>query len=758
MKTELGGREAFMNRLSLALLMILSACAQAPAPISRPVYGEYVVSASGKPGWTFGCAWAGTCDRCVEASDAIGKYVETTIHTQSQGVPITERIRKYQDRPVSLFSLTYEAAAAKPVAAFPDFDHLPSSFHVMSFGNSVFAPPQFSATESGSPWVVFDDSGDTCIISPASHYLIQKIGGDAKEYISSELRDTVANIPAGFTQQTLVVSDSGINRTWDEWGKALTDLEGVSRPANDADLGLKYLGYWTDNGSYYYYNYDRDLGYGGTLVKLAQHFRDEQIPVKYLQLDSWWYYKTFRGPDGKIGKSKSAKLPSGKWNRYGGLLEYRADPAVFPDGLEGFQREAGLPLITHNRWIDPASPYQQEYRVSGYAGLDPAYWRDIIGYVAGAGTVTYEQDWLSEIYFHSPDLAANVSAGDEFSDGMSAASASNKMTMQYCMALPSFFLQGSKYPNLTTIRCSDDRLRRERWHNFLFTSRMASALGIWPWTDTYQSSETGNMLLADLSAGMVGFGDAMGKEDAANIFEAVRKDGVIVKPDAVMAPVDSAYIAEANGEHRALVANTWTDHDGVRTNYVLAFRVPPPPKKGKSTPSPELKATEQIAPSADSDVTDSTISAADLGISGPAYVSNFFTGEIGRIDLGKDFTSPLGADGFSYFVIAQPGASGIALFGDADKFVSNGRQRIESIGESPGKLTVTIVFAKGETSVRLHGCCETAVSATVDGQPLNVSYDAGSRHFSVNVDAISATQPADAADGTQRVVVVLHAE
>ena len=459
---------------------------------------------------------------------------------------------------MSLFSVTYEAAAPKPVVAFPDFDHLPDKFHVMSFRNTNFAPPTFEATDSGSPWLIFDDAGDTFIISPASHFLIQKIGGDARQYIVSQLRDTVTNIPAGFTQETLVASGNGINRTWNQWGRALTDLEGVSRPANDADIGLKYLGYWTDNGTYYYYNYDRDLGYGGTLLELAKHFRDEQIPVKYLQLDSWWYYKTFTDPDGKTGKSKSAKLPQGEWNRYGGLLEYRAHPAVFPDGLEAFHREVGLPLITHNRWVDPASPYQAKYHISGYAAVDPAFWREIIGYVAGAGVVTYEQDWLNEIYQHSPELASSVNAGDEFSNGMAAASASNRMTMQYCMALPSFFLQGSKYPNLTTIRCSDDRLSRDRWHNFLYTSRLASALGIWPWTDPYMTSETGNILLSDLSAGMVGFGDPMGKEDQTNIFRAVRKDGVIVKPDVPIVPVDSAYIAEANGENRALVASTYT--------------------------------------------------------------------------------------------------------------------------------------------------------------------------------------------------------
>ncbi len=704
-----------------------------------------------------GCARAGTSDQGVDGADAIGKYVQTTIHLQSQGVPLTERIRRYQDRPVSLFSVTYEAAAPKPVVAFPDFDHLPNNFHVMSFRDINFAPPTFEATDSGSPWLIFDDAGDTFIISPASHFLIQKISGDARQHIVSQLRDTVTNIPAGFTQETLVASGNGINRTWNEWGRALTDWEGVSRPANDADIGLKYLGYWTDNGTYYYYNYDRDLGYGGTLLALAKHFRDEQIPVKYLQLDSWWYYKTFTGPDGKTGKTKSAKLPQGEWNRYGGLLEYRAHPAVFPDGLEAFQRELGLPLITHNRWVDPASPYRLKYQISGYAAVDPAFWREIIGYIASAGVVTYEQDWLNEIYQHSPELASSVNAGDEFSNGMAAASVSNRMTMQYCMALPSFFLQGSKYPNLTTIRCSDDRLNRDRWHNFLYTSRLASALGIWPWTDPYMTSETGNILLSDLSAGMVGFGDPRGKEDQANIFLAVRKDGVIVKPDVPIVPLDSAYIAEANGEHRALVASTYTDHDGVKTEYVLAFHVPGPRKRVRNSPPEDLKATEQNTPAEPSDVRDAQFSLADVGVTGPAYVYDFFTHQVRNVEGGANFDSPLGKDGFSYFVVAQPGISGIALFGDVGKFVSNGRQRIASITEKPGNLTVKVIFSQTENNVQLHGCCESPVKARVGDHVLDVSYDPPSQHFYVDVDSKWLVEQPVAPDGTRQVDVSLMA-
>src|SRR5208283_1300752 len=175
-----------------------------------------------------------------------------------------------------------------------------------------------------------------------------------------------------FTQETLVAFGQGINQTWDLWGQSLLELEQARRPSNDADAVLKYLGYWTDNGAVYYYNYDFDKGYAGTLQSLVERYRQEQIPIRYLQLDSWWYYKSTTNPDGTPGnEKKSNKLPMGEWNRYGGLLEYKAHADLFTNGLDAFQKAIGLPLITHNRWIDPASPYHQRYEISGVAAVDP---------------------------------------------------------------------------------------------------------------------------------------------------------------------------------------------------------------------------------------------------------------------------------------------------------------------------------------------------------------------------------------------------
>ncbi len=73
----------------------------------------------------------------------------------------------------------------------------------------------------------------------------------------------------------------------------------------------------------------------------------------YMQLDSWWYEKSIYNPRGKpVAGHKNRNFPAkGKWNRYGGLLTYRADPYVFPHGLKRFQQSIDVPLVVHNRYI-----------------------------------------------------------------------------------------------------------------------------------------------------------------------------------------------------------------------------------------------------------------------------------------------------------------------------------------------------------------------------------------------------------------------
>jgi hypothetical protein len=642
----------------------------------------------------------------------IGNYKQVAFEWTAAGNPMNGWIRLYDNQPLAVFSQTCGTAMELPPAPFPAFTKIPGDLHTFSYGHREFAPPGFIANEISTPWLVFDDKDNALVISPASHFMVASMIGDGRTEVASGFNPDLRNIPVGFEQQTLITFGHGINHTWDCWGHALVSLEGAARPGEDADTVLKYLGYWTDNGAAYYYNYDPDKGYAGTLEELVRRYREEQIPVRYLQLDSWWYYKTTTDANGNPGKAKKVeRLPEGEWNRYGGLLEYKAHPAVFPNGLEAFQKSIGLPLVTHSRWIDHASPYHQRYKISGVAAVDPKWWDDIATYLKSSGIITYEQDWLDRIFTYSPAFTRDLGTGEAFLDNMSRACAEKGVTLQYCMPYPCYFLQGSRYPNLTTIRTSGDRFGRDRWDHFLYTSRLASALGIWPWTDVYMSTEQGNVLLSTLSAGPVGIGDLMGSETKTNLTQAVRGDGVIVKPDASIVPLDRTYISDARNEPAPLIASTYTDRDGTKTEYVFAFN------HGADT--------EAV-----------TFDTSELNLDGPAYVYDYFRKSAQRLDLQTTFSAPLPKKADAYYVVAPVGKSGIAFLGDENKFVGTGRQRITSLHDERGKLTVGVVLAENEKSVVLHGYSSTVPKASVqDGAIDSVQYDPATGHFSLEVKA-----------------------
>jgi hypothetical protein len=653
--------------------------------------------------------------------DRLGAYRELHFDWR-QRVPLSGTIRTYISRPVVLFSVTSKEPLSDAAAIrFPRFTQFPKDLHHFSYKNEVFAPHSFALEETATPWLLFDDQMHAVVLSPAANFMIASMRGDGITEIASGLNEGVAALPAGFAHQTLMAFDVGVNIAWDGWGTALTALQGKTRPANDADTGLRYLGYWTDNGAAYWYNYEQGLGYAGTLETLVRRYREEGIPLRYLQLDSWWYSKTLTGPNGELLKPNNPALPAEEWNRYGGLLKYQAHPSVFPGGLTAFQKKVGLPLITHNRWIDPESPYHEHYAISGVAAVDPKFWQEIMAYTSSANVVTYEQDWLNVIYKYSPALGTTLSAGDAFTDGMARAAQEKGMSLQYCMALPRHFLQGARYGNLTTIRTSGDRFTRSNWDTFLYTSRLASALGIWPWADVFMSTETDNVLIATLSAGMVGNGDKIGTENKQNLLRAVRTDGVIVKPDAPLLPIDAMYTSDALGTLPAdrsrspppMIASAHTDHGALRTAYVFAYSRGSERAKTAFTP-------------------------AQAGVEHDVYLYDARARTARRMAASEPFTFDLAPNGTAYFVLAPVSGDGVAIFGDDGKFVPDGRKRIAAIAEVKNRLIVTVTFALQEKAVRLFGYAMQRPAVTAQtGAAGEVAFDKKTGRFEVTVSPSS---------------------
>jgi hypothetical protein len=616
--------------------------------------GPYTITVD-DPAWTFGGSVGQPLENLSAApgTDKVGAYREVSFDYTDAGFK-HGAIRVYLDRKLVLFTEQY-LTTANNGTAFPKLDTYPQTPYHLTY-NGIFGIYDFNRFGADSPWLYFDSNANAFIISPASNFMVAETVRGAQGEITSGITSDVPILPAGFTHRTLLAVENSINKAFDSWGHALTDLQGKVRPANDADRSLAYLGYWTDNGAAYYYNSEPDLGYDGTLLAIRDEFARQGIPLGYIQLDSWFY----------------PKGPLADWRNYqGGINRYVADSSLFPQTLKGFRQQLGIPLITHARWIDASSPYRQQYRISGGVSVDSAYWDTIGSYLQDAGAATYEQDWLGS----QAQPICNLTDPEAFLSNMAGSLGKKGLTLQYCMALPHHFLQSSKYGNVTTIRTSQDRFGRDRWNDFLYGSRLASALGVWPWSDVFNSTEADNLLLSTLSAGPVGVGDGLGSLDRNNLLRAVRGDGIIVKPDVPIVPLDESFIRDARGANSPMVAATYTDFGAMKALYVFAYG------RGGDTAV--------------------TFRPSSLGLAGTAYVHNYFTNCGSVVETGDTFADTM-TNGGAYYIVVPVGDSGIAFLGDAGQFVSLGKKRIPLVVDS-GAVQASVVFTGGEGSRVLHG-------------------------------------------------------
>ena len=630
--------------------------------------------------------------------DLAGDYQEIEFkYKPSERAVRLGTIRVYDRRPVVVFKLKFltPGKTSEPIVSISSYPH---NLHHLTY-TSTFGGFSFERFGTDGPWVLFDDQANTFIFSPASHYMNATLSLGPNHELVSALSADNEEIPVGFVAMSALVIAPGINCAFDIWGRFLTDLTGKKRPANDADFTLKYLGYWTDHGARYYYRFEETLGYVGTLLNVRDQFRTMNIPLGYVQLDSWFY------PKGHEGRWKSED-PLG-----GGTYLYEASRELFPDGLDAFQRQLGLPLITHNRWIDDRSPYREKYAISGNVTTDRRLWSRWMRYLRASGVRAYQQDWLS-----GPAVPErNLTSGGRFMDAMAQAAGQAGITLHYCMPLPRHFLQGTRYFNLLTIRVSGDRFDKQHWASFLFNGRLASALGEWPWTDVFISSEMSNLLLSTLSASIVGVGDALGQFDRTNLLRVVRADGVIVKPDDSITPLDSAYIAQANNRGLPLLAAAQTRHEGSITSYVFAFGQTAEPRTASFLPSV-------------------------LGYKGPVYAYNYFDERGMYVEPWQavEFVVP---DNGAYWIIVPVGASGVGFLGDAGKFVSNGRNRVAHIMDT-GTLAARVVFSAGERRLHLYGFSLVRPAIQVTRAAVeNLAYDSRTQLFHFDLVAKPGTSP-----------------
>src|SRR5438874_2365866 len=171
-------------------------------------------------GWQFsGALGPGASNgRIANGSDAPGDYEELSFDYGTGVAKRSASIRAYTGRPLVIFAVTTDIASPN-IGAFPTFSSYPSNLTHLSF-NGLFSHQAFGALQPDSPWVYFDASANTFIVSPASDYLISATTLGSSGELQAGISSKIKSLPASFTHRTALAFGHGINQTFSAWGKA----------------------------------------------------------------------------------------------------------------------------------------------------------------------------------------------------------------------------------------------------------------------------------------------------------------------------------------------------------------------------------------------------------------------------------------------------------------------------------------------------------------------------------------------------------
>ncbi|HVN63521.1 MAG TPA: hypothetical protein VMT58_02705, partial [Candidatus Binataceae bacterium] len=140
------------------------------------------------------------------------------------------------------------------------------------------------------PLMFIAPDGRTLMIAPLDNFHEQVIavprdGSGVRCGWHGDLRE----VPAGFATEMAIWAGDAPRTLLEAWAQLLLHRHKTQRPSRYADDLLGKLSYWTDNGAVYYYRTEPDCDYTTTLKRVVDDLRASDIPVRSVQLDSWFY-------------------------------------------------------------------------------------------------------------------------------------------------------------------------------------------------------------------------------------------------------------------------------------------------------------------------------------------------------------------------------------------------------------------------------------------------------------------------------------
>ena len=393
-----------------------------------------------------------------------------------------------------------------------------------------------------SPVIVFNltqrGSGDTVILSSFSNFMATSLSQRQEgSYAALEygVTGSMITVPANYTQSFIVFySSNGINKGVREWGQTMQRAFNRTQQHRLNDVSLNYMGYYMDNGAYYFHNTMPGTNYEDTTINIVNQI---QLPIHYMEISAYFYYKGVAG----------------------GVSDWSPRPEVFPHGIPYLHNRINLPFIIHNRYWAYDAVYQKNYSwiLDPKTGLslpasNDSFWFDLLTKAKEWGVILYQQDWLNYEYFLLEQAYTDIHLTNRWLTSMGEAADQLDINIHYIMSYPRHFLKALEVPRVTQIRVSEDYAgnlgssNNPQW-NIGVTSMIVDALGLAPnkdvlWStsiqpnnpygdNAHESLPDRAIFIATLSTGPIAIGDAVNLTNVERIMRCCRQDGLILKPD-----------------------------------------------------------------------------------------------------------------------------------------------------------------------------------------------------------------------------------
>ena len=647
-----------------------------------------------------------------------------------------------------------------PYVAFPCFegDKWDNSLSCISYKRQVpFNYPvlwQGKITASlregkNVPLIATNAAFETLVLAPLNKMLFNSVAiNHHPARISCGLPKMTNNMKKGSKIATILVYGVGVNKTLDHWGELLRRHHGVAAIEKDADVLLESISYWTNAGSAYWYNTYRNTSYEKTLRQLKNYHQSIGLNFGSYQMDSWWYKKEgdlytsgiveWEPKGATRGKNFNSLFASRRHHKQVDLFEQNK--------LSYVQSFLKTPLGCHFKQLSKDSVYYKnnpddfimdKFPVPKNKKAATLMFMEIFNHPRW--NLTYViHDWLSYM-FDNHRAFQDMDVLKDYFNALNKAcrqigAPQNKrghLSVQYCMALPNMTVDSGRLESVTTIRstCDSNSFLVEgtkRWWWHLYSSRLITALGKYPFYDNRYSSKSHTHPLAayskfefiwiGLSCGPLGIGDHIGRENVPLIRRCIKHNGQIIKPDVPAMPLDKCFLYNPHtltntkgvavfsySAIKATIKMEIAPGFEYRVYYLLVYN---PHPLGR-TVSFSLRVQELP------DVMERTY-----------VIYNYFTHKIKKVIIGEISGYRLRRRDFHYEIIA-PLVQGIAIFGDVAKHVAMSNQLIAGIEFHEDSCTIKIAYSDGtEKSQYLFYLEMPPEAVLINGVPVEFNYEA----------------------------------